>query len=137
MDHGQVMHESISFISGCLWLIPSKTFDKVDFINEDYFMYVEDLEFCHRVLKSSLRLVVNGECKIYHKVGGASGHWSVFASYWMSRNKMRFLWENMSPLKRVYPMVYQAIYMAVWWLFKRRADLFSAHVKGVFDFLRK
>jgi hypothetical protein len=42
----------------CMWLIPKKVFEKVGFINEEYFMYVEDLEFAQRVLKAGFRLTV-------------------------------------------------------------------------------
>ncbi|MCL1049564.1 glycosyltransferase family 2 protein [Shewanella abyssi] len=136
LDRGQTMKERVSFISGCLWLIPSKTFAKVGLLNAEYFMYVEDLEFCQRVLNNGFRLDVSDKSKIYHKVGGSNGHWSLFSVYWMSRNKMRFLWDTLPPLKRLCPMTYQALFMSIKWLYKRRIDLFYAHVKGIFHFLR-
>jgi GT2 family glycosyltransferase len=50
IGHGQMLMEPISFISGCSWLIPPKTFNNIGLINEECLMYVEVLEFCQRVL---------------------------------------------------------------------------------------
>ena len=91
-DIGQPTQKEISFITGCMWLIPKKVFERVGYINETYFMYVEDVEFCKRVTLSGFKLVVIPESKIYHKVGGSTGGMlSEFSVYWRVRNMHRFV----------------------------------------------
>jgi GT2 family glycosyltransferase len=69
LDVGQDPKEKITFISGCLWLVPRRTLDKVGLINEDFFMYVEDLEYCQRVINLGYKLVICKNSNIAHKVG--------------------------------------------------------------------
>jgi GT2 family glycosyltransferase len=91
-DIGQVPKEPITFISGCMWLIPRKTFEKVGYINENYFMYVEDLEFCQRVLKKGYKLKVTKDGNVYHKVGSSTGgQFLSFSVYWRVRNMNKLI----------------------------------------------
>ena len=91
-DTGQIPEKQITFISGCMWLIPKKVFDDVGFINEDYFMYVEDLEFCQRVIASGYGLKIMPNSHIFHKVGSSSdGNFESFTVYYKTRNYISFM----------------------------------------------
>ena len=91
-ESGQNTPVKNTFITGCLWLLPRKTIQKVGLINEEYFMYVEDLEYCQRILKHGLILHVSESCKIYHKVGSSTGgRFSKFSVYWRVRNMNIFI----------------------------------------------
>jgi len=80
LDCGQKPSENINFLSGCMWFIPKRTFEVVGFIKEAYFMYVEDVEFCMRVIKAGFHLDVSEESKVLHKVGSSSdGRFSSFS----------------------------------------------------------
>lgn len=132
-DIGQKPTETITFITGCMWLIPRKVLEDVGLINEEYFMYVEDLEFCKRITDKGYSLKVSGNSKIYHKVGSSSGHWSVFFAYWMSRNKLKFIKNGLKGLCFYSSIVYHILYMPLWWLLHKRFDLFIAHIKGLYS----
>jgi GT2 family glycosyltransferase len=94
-DCGQNTSIDINFISGCLWLIPVKIFDAVGLINDSYFMYMEDLEFCQRVLSKGFKLKVNSNSIIYHKVGVSSGgQFSKFSISYRVRNYFIFCFEH-------------------------------------------
>ncbi len=94
-DMGQSPKKEITFISGCMWLVPREVFEKVGLINEEYFMYVEDLEFCYRVRKAGYKLAVNPNSKIWHKVDGAEkGYLSLFSVFWTYRNMIYFIIKN-------------------------------------------
>jgi GT2 family glycosyltransferase len=96
-DTGQKTLEKNTFITGCLWLIPRKTIQSVGLINEDYFMYIEDLEYCRRVLSKGFSLQVSELSKIYHKVGSSTGgRFSDFSVYWRVRNMNLFIREHVS-----------------------------------------
>lgn len=92
LDEGQEPPGEITFLSGCLWLISNKVIQQVGLIDEDYFMYVEDMDYCARVLKSNYSLDVVTESKIYHKVGSTSGGlFTDFRVYWQVRNTHIFI----------------------------------------------
>lgn len=130
-DIGQIPNEPVTFISGCMWLIPKKVFKDVGFINEEYFMYVEDLEFCQRVLQKKYIFNISNDTKIQHKVDSSSGHWSDFFAYWMSRNKMKFIANSEKKLCMYSSYLYHCLYMSMWWILHKRYDLFRAHFKGI------
>lgn len=91
-DTGQIVKEPITFISGCMWLVPKNVFHVVGLINEEYFMYVEDLEFCQRVLNKGYTLKVLTEGSVYHKVGSSTqGRFSSFSVFWRTRNMNKFI----------------------------------------------
>ncbi|OQK17900.1 hypothetical protein AU255_08575 [Methyloprofundus sedimenti] len=132
-DVGQIPQEPITFISGCMWLIPKKVFNDVGFINEDYFMYVEDLEFCRRVIRQGYTLKIADKSHILHKVGSSSGHWSVFFAYWMSRNKIKFIKDFEVTTCSFIAYIYHIFYTSIWWLLHKRFDLFKAHLRGIYS----
>jgi len=91
-DIGQTPQNPVTFISGCMWLIPKKVLEDVGFINEEYFMYIEDLEYCQRVLKKGYKLKVYEKGNVYHKVGSSSGgRYSSFSVFWRTRNMNKFI----------------------------------------------
>jgi len=136
-DIGQTPSEPITFISGCMWLIPKKIFNNIGFINEDYFMYVEDLEFCQRVLKKGYTLKVCGDSHILHKAGSASGgHLSSFSVYWTARNKILFITNNITAICKVSAHLYNIFIVPLRWIYKRKYKLFSIHIKGTIDAIK-
>ena len=62
----------VDFISGCCMLIKRDVFEKIGLLNEEYFMYYEDVEFC---LKTSeyFKLIVINDSVIFHKVSASTG----------------------------------------------------------------
>lgn len=91
-DAGQVSFSNNTFISGCCLFVPRKTFEEVGLINEEYFMYVEDLEFSQRVLSAGRTLKIIEQSHVWHKVGASTGgRFSSFSTYWRARNMTMFL----------------------------------------------
>ncbi len=136
-DIGQKPPEENTFISGCMWLVPRKVFETVGLINEEYFMYVEDLEYCQRVLKHGYTLKVCEESKLWHKVGNASGgHLSKFSVYWTSRNQFNFYCSTMSGFYKIIPIL-NLVFIKPLKFFKiKKSHLIFIHFKGIWDAIR-
>ena len=54
-------------------LIPSGLIEVIGGLDEDYFAYVEDVDFCLRALHGGCPIYVTSKSVIYHKVGQATG----------------------------------------------------------------
>lgn len=133
-DVGQQPPIDNNFISGCMWLIPRRVIESVGFINEGYFMYVEDLEYCHRALIQGYRLEVCSKSIVWHKVGGsAGGDLSTFSVYWSARNKTKFIMQYSSKYCRFIGFFYLAFFNSLRWLRKKDAALVISHLKGMVD----
>jgi len=137
-DTGQIPKKPINFITGCMWLIPKKIFATIGFINEDYFMYVEDLEYCQRVINKSYTLGISENSRVFHKAGAASGgHLSDFSTYWISRNKIKFISANVKFPYKITAYIYNLFIMPLRWLYKRKVNSFFIHIKGTIDAIFK
>ena len=53
-------------------LLRRTAFDAVGGFDEDYFMYVEDVDLCWRLRKNEWRVVVADKALVTHHIGGSS-----------------------------------------------------------------
>lgn len=65
------IHE-VDWISGTFMLVRTDVFKKAGLLNDDFFMYFEDVEFCYRVKKSGGKIFINPEIVVKHKSGSSS-----------------------------------------------------------------
>ena len=134
-DSGQVTEKEITFITGCLWLIPNHIIKEVGYINEDYFMYIEDLEYCYRVLSHGYKLNICNESIIYHKkkIDYNQRNQSTFSKYYISKNKVKFIIKYYKSYFKIISLIYTIVLVPIRLLFKKRADLSYASIKGGID----
>ena len=97
------------FITGCLMLIKPEVFHKAGFLEEEYFLGVEDWEFCLKAGRE-YKLMVDPRAVIYHKVSAATGgENSPLTIYYTARNRMMFINRNLRGLQRVSAFTYTII----------------------------
>ena len=76
---------NVFYLTGCCLFVRKKVFDTVGFFDESFFMYGEDVEFCHRAEKNRFRIGIVKEAKIYHRVNASSQNNSLFYEYHINR----------------------------------------------------
>lgn len=62
----------VDWVGGTFMVIRRKVLDKVGFLNEAYFMYFEDVDFCYKVKLSNFKIMINPKLTILHKSGASS-----------------------------------------------------------------
>lgn len=82
-----------SFATGCCMLANTDVFIKNGLMNEDYFLYSEDVDFSIRLQNNNIRIVYNPEAKLWHKESGTTGKKSELTTYYLTRNRL-FLINN-------------------------------------------
>lgn len=60
------------WVTGAFFLIRKKVIDQIGLLDENFFMYVEELEYCYRAKKAGWQIAYNPATKIIH-FGGKSG----------------------------------------------------------------
>lgn len=129
---GQEPLELLTFISGCMWLIPRRIFKEVGFINEEYFMYVEDLEFSHRVLKNGYKLKTNQNSNIWHKVEcDINERITELSVYFTAKNKIKFIKDNFPLLNKITSFFFISILFSIRLIYKKRSGFLKSHLKGI------
>lgn len=88
-DELENVDREVSFATGCMMMIPRKVIQNVGVLNDIFFMYSEDAEYCVRIQKAGYKILYIPEAKIYHKVSASSGGaGSKLSQYYRSRNEM-------------------------------------------------
>ena len=90
------------FVSGCCFATSARVFSKIGLLNEDYFMYCEDNEFCRRVSNNGFDIYVIRESQIYHKVGVSTKGYNEFQLYYIYRNRINFCYSFFKGFNKFY-----------------------------------
>lgn len=62
----------VGSIMGAFMLMPKAVLNKVGFLDEDFFMYGEDIDLCYRIKESGYKILYYPEANITHYKGGSS-----------------------------------------------------------------
>ncbi len=76
------------FITGCSMMIKKQVFEKIGLLDEKFFAYLEDLDFCLRAKQMGYKLVYKPQSILWHKNAGSSGVGSALHEYYMTRNRL-------------------------------------------------
>lgn len=126
--------EHVTFVSGCCMCISNAVIDKVGMMNEDFFLYEEDAEYCRRVIDAEFTMIYVPDSVIYHKVSASTGKGSPMSQYYTVRNKYILIKENYKSLNKLTAYAYNTLQM----LFRciKKEMSFKWYSKGMRAFLR-
>lgn len=98
-DKGQFDHLSeCDFVAGTAITIKREVFGKIGLLNEDLFIYYEDVDFCLRARKTGYKCVNVQDAIIYHRGGATTKIGSALHTYYTARNHLLVV-EKHAPLK--------------------------------------
>lgn len=63
---------SVDWVSGGAMMIKREVIEKIGFFDENYFMYIEDIDFCRRVREAGFEIIYNPKAKIWHKLNASA-----------------------------------------------------------------
>lgn len=128
--------QKTTFITGCFMYISKRCLDRIGLLNDTFFMYNEDLEYCIRAMKNGLSLYYVPTAIIRHKIKPVS---SAFSTYWGARNRFKLAKLHSSKIDQLITFAFYIFTrfprFAVW--FKEgRTELIKAQLKGMIDGLK-
>ena len=62
----------VDCLSGAFMLLRSEVLSQVGFLDENFFMYGEDIDYCYRIKKNGWKVNYYGEAKVIHYKGASS-----------------------------------------------------------------
>ncbi|MDL1972723.1 MAG: glycosyltransferase family 2 protein, partial [Deltaproteobacteria bacterium] len=126
---------SVEFAPCCSLLINRKLLEEIGLLNEDYFLYYEDTEFCIRTLKAGWTIWYNPYSKVYHKGGASIGLWlqSPLSAYYATRNILLCQFQ-VNPSKVVEIFAY--LKNSYWSEIKKAPECIFGFVEGIKDFIK-
>jgi len=93
VDRGQYEKQiETDFVSGCAMLVKREVFEKIGLLDEKYFLYWEDVDFCQRAKRSGFKVVYVPGAKLWHANAGSSAVGGSLHDYYLTRNRLLFGW---------------------------------------------
>jgi N-acetylglucosaminyl-diphospho-decaprenol L-rhamnosyltransferase len=82
--------ERVEAVSGACIFLPRRVFDAVAGFDERYFLHVEDLDLCRRVIDAGYDVAIARTIRATHVQGSSSRHRPVFVSWHKHRGMWRY-----------------------------------------------
>ncbi len=82
----------VDFVEGCCMLIKRSVIEHIGLLDDQYFAYWEETDFCVRAQKSGFKVMVVPESRIFHK--GGSSPTGPRKLYFLIRNNILFMRKN-------------------------------------------
>ncbi len=130
---------SAFFISGAAILIKGDVFEKIGFLDERYFLYFEDADFCLRAKKAGYKLAIANDALIRHQISSTTGSMgnSLLLRYHY-RNSHLFNWKN-GPIHIKIALPFWSFFIIIKQLIKivfvpPKRQISLAILRGIIDF---
>jgi GT2 family glycosyltransferase len=81
----------VDFVSGCALLCKRQVLKQVGLLDERFFMYYEETEWCVRVARAGFRILQAPAARIWHKIPLDARANQPYVAYYMTRNRLLFL----------------------------------------------
>ena len=78
------------YLDGCALMFNLRYFDEVGAMDESFFLYYEESDWCYRARSRNYRLVVNPIARVWHKVGRSTQLIGGKLGYLVHRNRVIF-----------------------------------------------
>ncbi len=129
------------YVSGCVMLIRRGVFDAIGLLDEDYFLYYEDVDLCERA-RGTYRILFYPEATALHKVGssvgaGGSGRLPPLRAYYFARNMFIFTEKHQRGSRKFAAMMAQlavtGTYRVFMVLLTRQLSSLKPTLQGLWD----
>ena len=92
LDKGQYNQiKEADWVTCCCFLIKEQVLKSIGSLDESYFFYWEEMDYCVRARKAGYKIVYVPKAKIWHKGEQSSKKIRGFARYYAVRNRFRFM----------------------------------------------
>jgi GT2 family glycosyltransferase len=142
LDRGQFTRpRPVDWISGCAIFVRRQVIEDVGMLDERFFYYWEETEWCLRAGKSGWRIVLTPLAKLWHKGVQRDYNPGPAVTYYNTRNRFLMLAKHRAPLSTWLYVWIELFRRLISWTIRPRWRHMQAHRDalwfGVMDFLRR
>ena len=122
---------------GASMFVRSEVFEKIGLMNEDYFLYSDENEFCLRAKKAGFRITAIRGAVVFHKEGYRENKQTLMAEYYITRNSLYMvneLYPKYFPIHYFFTAVISSDTIRK--LFQGKFDLVKMKYRGIRDYRR-
>jgi N-acetylglucosaminyl-diphospho-decaprenol L-rhamnosyltransferase len=86
------------WVGGACMLLRRSAIDQVGLLDESYFMYVEEMDFCYRLRRAEWKVVYLPDAKVIHYGGGSASRNSYKQQFLLYKSKITYFQKHHSSL---------------------------------------
>jgi GT2 family glycosyltransferase len=140
-DNGQFTGiRYVDILVGCALLVKKETLNRIGLIDERFFIFHEEADWCLRNIKSGFKNVTVGKAIAYHKASRTMRNFTALTTYYSIRNFLYLAHKNASFVNRIKTffgcsfLIFKNILLLI---FNSRAQRNpKAFLLGILDYLR-
>lgn len=111
---------SVDYVQGACMVIRSSALETVGNLDEQFFMYFEEVDFCFRVAAAGGKVYVCPTSEVVHVGGDVFGHYDERRLEYYHRSLLRFYRKHLSRVQevlvRLVLLMRSSIRVVVWWI---------------------
>jgi GT2 family glycosyltransferase len=92
-------------VTGCSMLVRREVCEKIGLLDEEFFLYVEEVDWCVRARRAGFTCVLVPSSVVYHKISSSAskvGNWDRLFDYYDTRNFLYLIKKSFrSPLREI------------------------------------
>jgi GT2 family glycosyltransferase len=123
-----------SFCHGAAMMCRASDIDAIGMMDENYFLYYEELDWCEKFKRAGKKIWFTGKTKIYHKESISVGKESPTKTYFMTRNRILYIRKNTNLFTTIIFYLYSSLItipkQILLYIVTGRPDLVKWAVKG-------
>jgi hypothetical protein len=126
----------VDYAVGCCMLIRREVFEKIGLLDEMFFFYLEDVDFCYRAQKAGYLVYYQPQSLIYHKVAQSTRDNIPSRIYLHTQSRILFFFKHIKGLAIIFAVILESLRLlrtTASYLFKREWHLLMAYLKGNMD----
>lgn len=100
---------AVAIAPGAAMLVKREVFERVGLLDESYFLYFEETDWCLKVHQAGYRILAVPGSLVWHKVSATLGTTSPVIDYYMLRNHLHLIQRHWSGVRRPYLLLRTAL----------------------------
>ena len=125
------------FITGCCMICRPGVYKELEGMNENFFLYMEDVDLCYRAKKEGYKLYFVPQAELYHRVGSSTGGDEKSLSvYYSARNRILLMRKHFGGIlfsRFVLFFFFSRLVKTIKWLILGKVGLIASLWKGMIE----
>ena len=127
----------VDYVAGCALLAKSGVFEKIGYLNQEYFAYVEEADWCVRAKKAGYKVLYVPKAKIWHKWQSTARKTRGFVEYYYIRNRFWLMKQHATKRQFLSFLLYffgsEFLFTSGALIYHKNIDAFTSFCKGIID----
>lgn len=131
--------KEVQSVSACCMLIKRKVVEKAGLLDERFFVYYEDSDFCLRARRAGFKVGVARDAKVWHKINRTLGTGTPREYYIYTRNQPLFMLKHCPRLflPNYFAVYFSKVFIRIIYFFVTLRKDFSVWIyRGLADFIK-